>query len=89
MPTLVVANAVTYIQKGVNTSLSKLLYLYSTVVLLFLQDAYHAFIKPLRRMCHCTAAAVSTIRQSAYNAYGGRQQRVRQSAYTDPSFTNK
>lgn len=89
MPTRVVTNAVTYIQKGVNTSLSKLLYLPSTVSQLFLQVAYHAFIKPLRRMCHCTAAAASTIRQSAYNAYGGRQQRVRQSAYTDPSFTNK
>ena len=89
MPTLVVTNAVTYIQKGVNTSLNKLLYLHSTVVLLFLQVAYHAFIKPLRRMCHCTAAAACTIRQSAYNAYGGRQQRVQRSAYTDLSFTNK
>lgn len=73
MPTRVVANAVTYIQKGVNTSLNKLLYLHSTVVLLFLQDVYHVFITPLRRMCHCTAAAASTIRQSAYNAYGGRR----------------
>ena len=73
MPTLVVANAVTYIQKAVNTSLSKLLYLYSTVVLLFLQDAYHVFITPLHRMCHCTAAVASTIRQSAYNVYGSRR----------------
>ncbi|MBB1539017.1 MAG: hypothetical protein HG458_006835 [Prevotella sp.] len=89
MPTLVVADIVAYIQKGVNTSLSKLLYLPSTVLLLVLQVAYHAFIKPLRCTCHCTAAAACTIRQSAYNAYGGRQQRVRQSAYTDPSFTNK
>ena len=89
MPTLVVADTVTYIQRAVNTSLSKLLYLPSTVSRLFLQVAYHAFIKPLHRMCHYTAAAACTIRQSAYNAYDGRQQRVRQSAYTDPSFTNK
>ena len=73
MPTHVVTNAVTYIQKAVYTSLSKLLYLPSTVLQLFLQVAYHAFIKPLRRMCHCTAAVASTIRQLAYNVYGGRR----------------